>query len=121
LAVSKKFKITQVYKGTIKTVPLLPIKEAILGKDYNLSLVYTDKKLATKLHKEWKKKDGPANTLAFPLDKTSGEIFLYPKAEFPIAYLFIHSCCHLKGHTHGPKMEKEEKKWRAKFGIEEVK
>lgn len=117
MAVSKNFKITQVYKGTLKTVPLLPIKEAILGKDYNLSLVYTDKKLATKLHKEWKKKDGPANILSFPLDKKSGEIFLYPKAEHPIDYLFIHGCCHLKGYTHGSKMEKEEKKWREKFGV----
>jgi ssRNA-specific RNase YbeY (16S rRNA maturation enzyme) len=117
LPVSKNFKITKVYKGTIKTVPLLPIKEAILGKDYNLSLVYTDKKLATDLHKEWKKKDGPANTLAFPFDKQSGEIFLYPESEFPIEYLFIHSCCHLKGHTHGNEMEKEEKKWRKKFDI----
>ncbi len=117
---NKNFKITKVYKGAIKTAPLLPIKEAILGKDYNLSLVYSDKKLATQLHKEWKKKDGPANTLAFPLDKKSGEMFLYPKSEFPIEYLFIHSCCHLKGHTHGSKMEKEEKKWREKFGIQEA-
>jgi ssRNA-specific RNase YbeY (16S rRNA maturation enzyme) len=121
VAVSKNFNITQVYKGTIKTVPLLPIKEAILGKKYQLSLVYTDKRLATQLHQEWKKKDGPANTLAFPFDKQSGEIFLYPKSEHPIEYLFIHSCCHLKGHTHGNVMEKEEKKWRKKFGIEEVK
>jgi ssRNA-specific RNase YbeY (16S rRNA maturation enzyme) len=114
---NKNFKIKKVYKGTIQTVPLLPIKEAILGKDYNLSLVFTDKKLATVLHEQWKNKPGPVNILSFPLDKKSGEIFLYPKAEHPADYLFIHGCVHLKGFTHGSKMEKEEKKWRKKFKI----
>jgi ssRNA-specific RNase YbeY (16S rRNA maturation enzyme) len=118
VSVSKTFQITKVFKGNVpRGLPLNRIKDAILGADYNLSLVYSDKKLATELHKKWKKKDGPANILSFSLDKKSGEIFIYPKAEFPIDYLFIHGCCHLKGLTHGSKMEKEEKKWRKEFGI----
>ena len=113
---SEHFEIKKIYKGTISTVPFDLIKNAILGKSYSLSLVFSDKKLATQMHKEWKKKDDPANVLSFPLDTKSGEIFIYPKGN-NVPYLFIHGCVHLKGFDHGKEMDLLEAKFCKKFGI----
>ena len=105
------------------------IKDAILGKSYELSLVFPDKKTATELHEDWKNKPGPVNILSFPLEKNLGEIFISLDAakteckkfdrtyENYVAFLFIHGCAHLKGHVHGSKMEIFEIKMRKKFGI----
>jgi ssRNA-specific RNase YbeY (16S rRNA maturation enzyme) len=96
------------------------IKDAILGEAYDLSLVLADKKLATELHKKWKKIPGPANILSFPLAPDTGEIFLYKdpeKSKGELLSLFIHGCVHLKGFTHGSKMDKEEAKWRKVFDV----
>ena len=112
----ENFEIKKIYKGKIPNLPFNLIKDAILGKNYSLSLVFSDKKLATEMHKEWKKKDDPANVLSFPLDKKSGEIFIYPK-DNPVGYLFIHGCVHLKGFDHGKEMDLLEAKFCKKFGI----
>ena len=71
------------------------------------------------MHKEWKKKDDPANVLSFPLDKKSGEIFIYPKGN-DVPYLFIHGCVHLKGFKHGKEMDLLEQKFCKKFGIDMI-
>ena len=34
-----------------------------------------------------------------------------------IQFLFIHGCVHLKGFTHGSRMESEEVKFRKQFGV----
>jgi len=52
------------------------IKESILGKKYELSLVFIGDKLSKKLNKNYRQKDYGANILSFPLDKNSGEIFI---------------------------------------------
>jgi rRNA maturation RNase YbeY len=113
----------------IPVVSWVEIKNAILGKKYELSLVFPNKKNATELHLDWKDKSGPANILSFPLDKNLGEIFISLDAakteckkfdrdyQNYVAFLFIHGCAHLKGHTHGNTMEAYEKKIRAKFGV----
>ncbi len=110
-------------------VSWLAIKDHILGKSYELSLVFPDKKTATQLHLDWKNKKGPVNILSFPLDKKTGEICIsldQAKIECKkfnrtyenyVAYLFIHGCAHLRGHIHGNKMEAYETKVRKKFGI----
>ena len=79
-------------------------------------------RLMRKLNKNYRKKSGSTNILSFPLSKSEGEIFINiplakkeaERAKIPakkyIDYLFIHSLLHLKGHTHGEKMRKEENK-----------
>ena len=103
------------------------IKDGVLGKKYELSLVFTDSKLSRKLNKIYRGKNEPTNVLAFPLSKTSGEIFIdltVAKQEAKkfdmsfkkfVHFLFIHALLHLKGMVHGRKMEQAEKKLLKKF------
>jgi len=85
------------------------IKNQVLGKEYDLSLVFADNVLMKELNKTYRKKGGSANVLSFPLSKTMGEIFINKKAARP-DYLFLHSLLHLRGFEHGRKMDDEEKK-----------
>jgi probable rRNA maturation factor len=103
------------------------IKERILGKKYELSLVFCDSVDSQKINKKYRNKNKPTNVLSFPLDEDSGEIFLdleKTKFEFEdfemnyknfIAYLYIHGLLHLKGLDHGDEMEKLEKKYTKEF------
>jgi len=119
-------------KTVKKTAPLsfgilLQIKKDILGEKYNLSLVFIGRVFSRKLNKRHRKKDFPANVLAFPLEKTSGEIFinLDTTKKEPVSfemshknfvlYLFIHACLHLKGFRHGSRMKEREDKFMAKY------
>jgi len=117
---------------TIKSYPDFPyqdIKEAILGKKYQLSLIFVGGKKAQELNVNYRKKNYVPNVLSFPLDKDCGEIFICPQiankeaADFNltkdgyIAFLFIHGLLHLKGFDHGDKMESLERRYMKKFGI----
>lgn len=123
------FTILRQTKGRIPNLPFVNIKEDILGKKYELSLLFPTDKLSKELHLRWKKKPDPVNVLSFPLDTDEGEIILtlnkarieakkydhsYPNH---IIFLFIHACLHLKGMTHGAKMEKEERKYYKKHSL----
>lgn len=121
--------ITRETTGKLPSLPFLRIKETILGKHYDLSLVFVGRNKAISLHKQWKSKNDPVNILSFPLSKNEGEIFIsLEKARHEcknfdrtyhnyLAFLFIHGCVHLKGFTHGNKMEAVEKKYRSMFGV----
>lgn len=103
------------------------IKEAVLGKSYELSLVFCDNRESRRLNRIYRGKDNPTNILSFPLSKTSGEIFInaaLAKKEAKkflmdeptfIKYLFIHGLLHLKGLDHGATMEKREKHFLERF------
>jgi probable rRNA maturation factor len=116
-------------KGKLPRLPFLDIKNAVLGKKYDLSLVFIGSTLSRRLNKEHRNKDKPANILSFPLSKESGEIFIDVKEaskqapSFDVSppkflgHLFIHGLFHLKGFNHGSRMEKEEEKIRNKFGL----
>jgi probable rRNA maturation factor len=105
------------------------IKLAVLGPEYELSLVFVTPKKIQALNKTYRKIDQPTDILSFPLSKTSGEIFICKSEarkmakEFDrsydnfILFLFIHGLVHLKGHDHGAQMEKVEEKFRKQFGI----
>ena len=111
------------------SLPFQKIQEEILGKKYELSLVFIGDKLSRKLNKEHRKIDKPTNILTFPLSKSSGEIFInlnLAKEQAPkfdrnytnfIGFLLIHGLMHLKGYQHSSKMEREEKKIRKIFNI----
>jgi len=103
------------------------IKQAILGKKYELSLVFVDSKFSKNLNRIYRKKNKSTNILSFPLSKLSGEIFIdlvqarkeYKKFDktFPqfVIFLFIHGLLHLKGMRHGSTMEEAERKFYSKF------
>lgn len=121
--------------STIKSTPKIDgvlfesIKNKVLGKDYDLSLVFVGRTLGRKLNREHRGKDYATDILSFPLDKKNGEIFINPdkarsKAkEFDrtfsnyLVFIFIHGLFHLKGFDHGSRMESKEASVRAFFNI----
>jgi probable rRNA maturation factor len=121
--------ITNRTKGKLPRLPFSDIKDAVLGKTYELSVVFIGEKRSRTLNNTYRQKDKPTNVLSFSLEKNTGEIFITPtKARREakqfgrttdnfIAFLLIHGLCHLKGMEHGSTMEKMEEKICKKFGI----
>ncbi len=121
--------LTRTTPLSTRTGVLLYTKAAdlILGKKYDLSLVFVGNARSRMLNRTYRDKDKPTNVLAFPLSKTSGEIVIalsYAEKEASqfestiaehILYLFVHGCLHLKGLDHGPIMERAEKQTLAKL------
>ena len=116
-------------RGKAPSLPFVFMKEAVLGKQYELSLVFIGDTLSRRLNRERRGKDRATNILSFELSKTSGEIFIdlaIAKQQCKrfdrsysnfVAFLFVHGLFHLKGMDHGSTMEKAEEKIRGKFGI----
>jgi probable rRNA maturation factor len=110
-------------KQPIKQWLFLFLKDRILGKKYDLSLVFVGETISKRTNKENRGKDYPTNILSFSYDEKSGEILICPKVakkeykkfdmSYPnfLIYLFIHGCLHLKGLDHGDEMEKLEDKY----------
>lgn len=123
--------VTNVTKGAppVGGAPFAAMKDAVLGKSYELSLVFVSRAEMRRLNRLYRGKDASTDTLSFPLSKTSGEIFMNieearkeakkfgrnPK-NF-LAFLFIHGLAHLKGMRHGSRMESFERKYCARFGV----
>lgn len=119
--------IQSTVKGKLPSLPFLHMKEAVLGADYELSLVFVGRCRMRTLNRTYRNIDRATDILSFPLDKKSGEIFLYAdKArayakkfdrtpDEHLAFLFIHGLLHLKGLDHGSRMEREEKKFSSFF------
>jgi len=103
------------------------IKDAVLGKHYELSLVFVGDTRSRALNRAYRSKDKPANVLSFPLSHDAGEIFINPHrvekeaSRFDhsprtfLIFLFIHGLLHLKGHSHGSTMEKTEQRLLKRF------
>ena len=114
-------------KGRIPPLPFIEIKKAILGVEYDLSVIFPTNKESRTLHTKWKKKKEAVNILSFPLDNNTGEIIItlsqarieakkyYRNYYNHLIFLFIHGCLHLKGMTHGAKMEEREHFFYGKF------
>ncbi|MBI2096432.1 MAG: rRNA maturation RNase YbeY [Candidatus Taylorbacteria bacterium] len=123
---------TAVANLTKKRLPRLPLqaaKDAVLGKDYSLSVAFVDSRRSRLINKSYRGKEGTADVLAFPLAESEGEIILCPRAAevraslfgLPLKkylhYLFIHALLHLKGYTHGSKMISAERVIRKKINF----
>ena len=54
--VSETFSVKNTTKGKLNGLPLVYIKEAVLGKKYDLSLVFIGNKLSRRLNREYRKK-----------------------------------------------------------------
>lgn len=126
---ANNFSVTVTTKGKLPRLPFVEMKRAILGKNYELSLVFAGDTLTRRLNRTYREKDKPANVLSFPISKKQGEIFINlkrAKNEAPkfgdsytnfVGFLFIHGALHLKGMDHGGRMERAEKKLRKQFGF----
>ncbi|MFA6050752.1 MAG: rRNA maturation RNase YbeY [Candidatus Paceibacterota bacterium] len=105
------------------------MKDAVLGKKYDLSVAFVGEAKIRALNNMYRKKDYVTDILSFPISETSGEIIICEKkanqkaklydrkSQNFLYFLFIHGLVHLKGFDHGAIMEKEEEKFRKKFGI----
>lgn len=114
-------------KGLIPSIPYLPIKEKILGKKYDLTIIFCSPKESQERNKIYRDKDYPTNILSFPLSQEEGEIYISLSTvrrdakKFEMSYnkflhlLVIHGILHLKGLDHGSTMEKLEDTYLNKF------
>lgn len=111
------------------THPYTEIADKILGRSYEVSLVFIGETRARALNRSTRGKSYAPNVLSFSLSPTQGEIYICPlvaKREAKahgfsvngyIAYLFIHGLLHLKGYDHGATMEKLEARYVQQFSI----
>lgn len=114
-------------KGPLPDVPFLLIKEKLLGKSYDLTVVFCTPRESQEKNKTYRGKDYPTNILSFPLSEKEGEIYISLSTarkdakKFEMSFqqflhlLFIHGCLHLKGLTHGSTMEELEDSYLHKF------
>ncbi len=105
------------------------MKEAVLGKEYDLSFAFITAEKIKKLNLIYRNVNKPTDILSFPLSKKEGEIYIclsearteakkFDRSyENFLRFLFIHGCVHLKGYEHGSTMEHIEIQFRKKFGV----
>ncbi len=98
-------------------IPWGKIKEKVLGRKYELSVVLAGNALMKKLNLKYRRKNKIAAVLSFPLSKKEGENFinLSQKQHSPL-FLFIHALLHLKGLEHSVKMKGQEQKLMKRYG-----
>ena len=119
--------ISQTTRQPYPHLPYQRMKDEVLGKKYQLSLVFVGESRAREINQTTRSKTYAPNVLSFPLSKDSGEIFMAPsvaKREAKkyghsynrhVCYLFIHGLLHLKGLDHGKKMEASEQEYLKRF------
>lgn len=128
MAIIEKNNLTIIRKtGIIPELHFLSIKEKILGKKYNLTIVFCTPAESQERNRMYRNKDYPTNILSFPLSKEEGEIYISlvtvrrDAKKFEMSYtkflhlLIIHGILHLKGFDHGSTMEKLEDAYLQQF------
>jgi len=123
------FSLSHTTRTKPPALPFEEMKNDILGKQYELSLVFVGDIKSQRLNQTYREKSYIPNVLSFPLDDTTGEIFINPrqaKREAKkhdmslvgfIGFLFIHGLLHLKGHAHGDTMENAEIRYKKKYQL----
>lgn len=126
---TKNLEVKRMTKGKLPSLPFARIKDQILGKGYELSITFVQKKVIEDLSNQFKGDKSHKNILSFPLTKKSGEIILnletvrteaknFDKTYIQyLGFLVIHGMLHLKGYVHSSKMESEEKKFVKIFNL----
>ena len=127
--IDSNFNLTNTTKAKLPRLAFALMKNAVLGKNYELSLIIVSKNEIKKLNKIYREIDKPTDILSFPLSENFGEIYINPEmaeeeakkfarnyANF-FAFLFIHGLVHLKGFDHSSTMESIEANFRKQFGI----
>jgi len=121
------FTVSKTSRSTPPRVLYEEIKNDILGKNFELSLVFVGDTLSQKLNIERRGKNYIPNVLTFPLSKTSGEMYInlaQAKREakkYKLSYkiwtlqLFIHGLLHLEGMDHSATMDTKEQKLVKKY------
>lgn len=121
--------ISNTTKGKLPRLPFAIMKDAVLGKKYELSVVFVGKARIKSLNNLYRKKNYATDILSFPLSDTSGEIYIckeisdkkskdFDRTETNyLAFLFVHGLVHLLGYDHGTEMDTLEKKFHKKFKI----
>ena len=112
---------------SFKKLPFDKIKDDILGKKYELSIVLVGKNRIKNLNKTYRGKDLATDILSFHLSETDGEIFICPeiakvkerdfapKYDNYLLFLVIYGLFHLKGLEHGAKMERYELTYYSRY------
>jgi rRNA maturation RNase YbeY len=125
----KNFSITGSRIPTgVREFPFVKAVEMVLGRNKFVSIAFVSDTAIKKWNKAYRGKDSSTDILSFP--STEGGEILISLADarkkaaqyslLPTAYLhfiLIHGLLHLKGHTHGSKMEVQEKKLCKYFSI----
>ncbi len=123
------FSILSKHRPRVARAVFVRMKDAVLGKRYELNVACVERSTMRKLNKKYRDKSSSTDILSFPLSNRSGEIVFSMKdveKQAPLfkrgtsnflAFLFIHGLLHLKGYAHGSRMERQEKKFRRKFKI----
>jgi rRNA maturation RNase YbeY len=113
--------------GILPDMPFLEMKETILGKKYNLTVIFCTPKESQERNHSYRDKNYPTNILSFPLDDKEGEIYISLSTvrrdakKFDMSYnqflhlLLAHGMLHLKGLDHGSTMETLEQKYYKQF------
>lgn len=108
-------------------LPYEDVKNDVLGKKYELSLVFVGEARGREINRQTRNKTYSPNVLSFPLSNAAGEVYITPavaKREAHrynhtyrehVLFLFIHGLLHLKGLDHGKKMDSLEEKYLAKY------
>ena len=78
MASSSNFSLIQKTKGELPRLPFARMKDAVLGKEYDLSLAFIDNAESRRINITYRKKDYIPNVLSFELDDIAGEIFINP-------------------------------------------
>lgn len=114
-------------KGNIPEAPYLAMKEKILGKKYDLTIVFCTPQESQERNNTYREKDYATNILSFPLSDSEGEIYISLSVvrkgakEFDMSYpkflhlLLAHGMLHLKGLDHGSTMEGLEDTYLKQF------
>ncbi len=123
------FHITNTTKTKLPLFDYVKMKDAILGKDYELSVIIINKQGIKALNRKFREINQATDILSFPLSDNFGEMYINPEMtkleakkfdrtyENFFAFLFIHGLVHLKGFDHGSTMDNIEARFRKHFGI----
>ena len=123
------FRIANPEKAKLPRLAFSDMKDAVLGKEYDLTLHIVSLAEIAALNKKYRDIDSPTDILSFPISETEGEMFINIEEtkkeavkfdreyENFFGFLFIHGLTHLLGMDHGSTMERIEVRFRKQFGI----